>query len=147
MNREIRFRWRDGEKMFEVTGINFDYKEVFGRRAEDKPKENGCACCDPRNDDWYDMNKVKLMQRTWLTDKNWTDIYEGDVVKFIDHIGVESRWEICWYKTWWWWLGDYEMFLYDFFVWIDEENEDLWKYLDLEVIWNNRQHPELLSTP
>lgn len=79
------------------------------------------------------------MQFTWLFDKNWEEIYEGDIVKtrkdaFDNHTGM-----IVFNKDTWCYAIDYG----------NNVSNVLYAYestiKDCKVIWNIYENPDLLS--
>ena len=91
--------------------------------------------------EWEQLNyltsdwDIELMQFTWLTNKNWVEIFEWDVLKTNEHIdSVVWRDDLCWfsYKN-----DSSRMNLSD---WIEH-----WKYSWTEIIWNIYQNPEILT--
>lgn len=77
------------------------------------------------------QNKIDrvYMQYTWLKDKKWKEIYEGDICKQIDPYNQNFDIEF--------WV-DFLYQSHSLMVW-DNENK-------LEVIWNVFENPELLET-
>ena len=67
MTREIKFRAWNGEKMFDVSAIDFAGYKILDNET--------------RLDEWSRWKKdCVLMQFTGLLDKNGKEIYEGDIV-------------------------------------------------------------------
>jgi uncharacterized phage protein (TIGR01671 family) len=69
-----------------------------------------------------------LMQYTGLKDKNGVEIYEGDIVRFLDIDGVDSVTEVEFRE------GGFYPFAPDFIHWCN-----------VEVIGNIYENPELLE--
>ena len=117
MNREIKFRAWDGTSM---RGI--DKNDWFSIRSD-----GFLSISIPS-----DFEPV-LMQYTGLKDKNSTEIYEGDIIKWRSEYNPEhgEHTDSVVFETGFWNLTP----------WIFE----LYATVDREVIGNIYQHPELLE--
>lgn len=128
MTREIKFRGQrlDNGEWVE-GGYWFDESNQMHKIISNVPREDHfiwtAYCIIPKT----------LWQYTNLKDKNWKEIYEGDIVR-----SYHQYWEIislCWA------FG----YLYE------NEFRSLWKIGDvwdlhkIEIIWNIHENPELLS--
>lgn len=96
-------------------GLNWDISEEYMNRSDE----------------------VELMQFTWLYDKNWKEIYEGDIVKFMlwgnNFISsiyfTPQKWYYLKYKAVFRKAG--RICSFNIFKWT-------------EIIWNIYENPELL---
>lgn len=130
--REIRFRiWDEDEKRF--------LKPIECSQLVIRPLSG-------RVTDGATVPNVTLMQYTGLKDKNGVEIYEGDILKFIevnnerllDYL-TDVRWEDCSFvvksggKDYDTWLG----------AWSGDPN-NCYPLFEIEVIGNTYENPELL---
>lgn len=119
MNREIKFRAWDGEKMTERICIAGN---GFATTWDDDDEKTHLVLTKV---DW------PLIQYTGLKDKNGKEIYEGDIIKspFFDDINVAVEWDE--------WFAQFTFGGAEFNVEIKPEN--------IEVIGNIYENPELLT--
>jgi uncharacterized phage protein (TIGR01671 family) len=111
-----------------------------------------------QNEMCYDLASVNnLMQYTGLKDKNGKEIYEGDIVKTIEHYNNETRRRVCIGVVI---LGEYRNSLlgcegfeeYGWHIYGKHIEYDLWDivtnhkgWCEVEVIGNIYENPELLE--
>lgn len=79
-------------------------------------------------------SEYDIMQSTWLTDKNWKEIFEWDIVIGIKWDERAPRYEVYF---------DEEILAY--FIRNSKTNFHLCDLREIEIIWNLYENPELLS--
>ena len=131
MNREIKFRAWDGERMKEVLTLGLNEGFISTPKTV-APIED-----------------FKLMQYTGLKDKNGKNIYEGDIVCYVTDVVVENiggydRTEpegsigSIEFSNGSFWVKGHESGFYDY-------GEQVFLWSELQVIGNIYENPELLN--
>jgi len=124
MNREIKFRAWNWENMIYANWIskwNFLIIDWWWRSIQNTKFWMKDPIIFISHKEW------NLMQYTWLKDKNWKEIYEGDILQDKDdRFYREDNYDI--------------VSIPDFHVWSDQEHMETY-----EIIWNIYENPELLK--
>ena len=119
--RPIKFRAWDKEdiQMRDVLAVNFYHRVLSVEYEGDQFVQDG-------------MNRFILMQSTGLLEKDGVEIYEGDIVAYIDKHGQKRIGKIN-YANAKYYIGNFETLGY------------AGKRYELEVIGNKYENPELLK--
>lgn len=89
-------------KMHNVKGISFDYREIVIKRSAEKIAEikaagdHYCTSCDEVFDDFLKLDECILLPWTEFRDRNRNDVYLDNILSFTDSsnkeiIGVVTR--------------------------------------------------------
>jgi len=88
--------------------------------------------------DKWEIREIKewtQWQYTWLKDKNWKDIYEGDLLQTLPFNWIWLIYEVVFDNDIAWFVAK----------WVDNQIDswDIWNHY--KIIWNIYENPELLS--
>lgn len=137
--REIKFRAWNWSKIIKVWKINRWDDLVWITDAIQSIVWDAYTYRSQESREWRGrLSDIILMQYTWILDKNWKEIYEGDMIKYktnkIQHSLVQ-------------WIGDW-------FKIVKVESPTRTRTSTLlhfiseyqcEVVWNIYENPDLLT--
>ena len=126
MKRIIKFRaWHKKNKK-----MLFVYSMGFTRTGgiSDFNIDDGERFFVAENTDYFE-----LMQYTGRKDKNEKEIYEGDIVMWIDTYQKPHNHQVGWLERWACW---------DFPIWASDTDRGLY---EMEIVGNIYENPELLG--
>lgn len=88
--REIKIKYYFKNKLNEKEIQNYIYDDIDNMYIWDHIYE--------LNLDWWDFKVLDRCLFTWFLDKNWTEIYEGDIVEYLDAswFSLEDVWINRW---------------------------------------------------
>lgn len=120
--KEIKFRAYNkySQKMYEVEWISFRHNNIIVASNEEAEKQQKL---------W----DFELMQFTGLKDKNWKDVFEGDILR------IEGKNVFVYYND----DGLYELWWEKTLLKGLALNKRAW--IPFEIIWNIYENPELLN--
>ncbi len=142
--REIKFRaWDDEYKLMLYPKAHYVSTWEFNtQEVKDKAwlYYNIWELYNPESNEYVSISSYKLttMQYTWLKDKNWKEIFEGDIIKYKTNKIQFSlvQWISDWFKT----VKKISP--------TSTRTSTLWNFIaeyQCEVIWNIYENPDLLT--
>lgn len=151
MNREIKFR------IWDKTSESMLYQDDFERVEIDTKNKMVTLIAEEGSNnshyvlDYEDDIEAELMQYTGVKDKNDKEIYEEDILHVIkvSMCGVD-KYDVCKYNTdvkcedyTFVIKGDSKVTYYD--TWLGAYNNPDYPQIELEIIGNMKENPELLK--